>query len=311
MRTSRSRSSDAAIAAAAAALLALGAPAAARAQACCAGASALGAGRLAPHEDAVAGVAVRSTVFHGSMSRDGEYARWHAGTAEIGLQQDLIGTFRVLGHGQLTAILPFVQTYRSVPGLSGMGGGLGDVQLAARYDFIEPGASATWPGVALTWSLTLPTGVPAESDASPLATGATGAGTVVAAGQIVLERGFGDFFAQAAGGAEWRSPREIAGLHSQRGPAFTAFAAGGYSFRGGLVAALTLAYRAELEARREGLPVPGSGQELLRAGLAGGYSLSDDWRIQLAVTGDVPAAPLSRNEQVGVSASFTLLRSAW
>lgn len=297
-------------AAALAGVLVLAAPSVARAQACCAGASALGTGRLAPHEDAVAGVAVRGLVYHGSISREGAYTGWHSGTAELGFEQDLIGTFRVLRHGQLTAVVPIVETYRSVPGLSDFGGGLGDVQLAARYDFVEPGMSPTWPGVALTWSLTLPTGVAPESAQSPLGTDATGTGTVLAAGQLVLERGFGDALVQVAGGAEWRSPREVSGLHTQRGPAFTVSGAGGYSFDSGVVAAVTLAYRAELDARLEGVTVPGSGRELLRVGVSGGYSLPDEWRIQAAVTADVPAAPFSRNEQVGATATFTLLRSA-
>jgi hypothetical protein len=289
----------------------LAAPAAARAQACCAGASALGTARLAPHEDAVAGVVVRALFLHGTMRRDGAYAAAPAGTMEIGLEQGIVGTLRVLGHGQLTAIIPFVETYRAVPGRSDLGGGLGDVQLAARYDFLEPGASPTWPGIALQWSLTLPTGVTPEAAKSPLATDATGAGSVLAGAQLVLERGFGDAFVQAAGGAEWRSPREVAGLHTQRGPALTASAAAGYSFENGIVGALTVAYRAELDARLEGARVPDSGRELLRAGVSAGYSLSDDWRIQASVLGDVPAAPFSRNEPVGASVSFTLLRSAW
>lgn len=311
MRRSRSRSSDAAAAAGLGALLLLAAPSTARAQACCAGASALGTGRLAPHEDAVAGVSLRALYFHGSMRRDGTYAGAPSGTSEGSFEQSVLGTYRVLRHGQLTAVVPFVETYRSVPGRSDFGGGLGDVQLAARYDFVEPGASATWPGVALSWSLTLPTGVAPESAKSPLAADATGTGTVGAAGQLILERAFGDVFVQAAGGAEWRSPREVAGLRTQRGPAFSAFGAVGYSFDGALVGALTLTYRAELDARLQGGPVPDSGRELLRAGASAGYSLSDDWRIQASILCDVPAAPFSRNEPVGAGVSFTLLRSVW
>ena len=259
----------------------------------------------------MAGVVARGQLFHGSMRRDGTYAGWPSGTTELAFEQSLFGTFRVLGHGQLTAIVPFVETYRSVPGLSETGGGLGDVQLAARYDFVEPGASPKWPGIALTWSLTLPTGVAPEAAKSPLATGATGTGAVIAGGQLALERGFGDFFVQATTGAEWRSPRVVAGLHTQRGPALTGSAAAGYSFESGLVTALALAFRAELDARLQGNAVPGSGRELTRVSLSAGYSFSFDWRIQAAATADLPAAPFSRNEQVGTSVSFTLLRSAW
>ncbi|MEZ4294964.1 MAG: hypothetical protein R3B70_08295 [Polyangiaceae bacterium] len=297
--------------AAALALIALAAPADALAQACCAGASALGNGRLAPHEDALVGLTLRATDFHGSMTHDGAYAAAPDGVSDIELQQELVGTMRIFEHGQLTAIVPVLETFRSVPGLSEMGGGLGDVQLGARYDFIEPGASPRWPGIALAWSLTLPTGVSPEEASQPLATDATGTGALAASGQVVLERGFGDAFVQLSGGAEWRSPRVVADLHTQRGPTLSTFGAAGYSFSNGVVAALTLVYRAELPARIEGVTVPDSGSELTRAGVSMGYSLDDDWRIQAGFVADLPVAPLSRNLPAGVGLSFTLIRSSW
>jgi hypothetical protein len=285
-------------------------PARAFGQACCAGASALGIARLAPHEDAVAGLGARLVWLYGSMDGERRYVPAPPKTAELDLQQDFVGTVRVLGHGQLTAIVPIVETYRKVPGLAEVGGGLGDVQLAARYDFIEPGASPQWPGMALSFGLTLPTGRAPETS-SPLATASTGTGSTQAGAQIALERGFGDVLVNLSGSALWQAPRVVFDLHEQRGPAFTAFAAGGYSFRNGVVAALTAAYTAELDGRLEGVTVPGSGHELTRVGVSGGYALSSDWRLQASLFGDLPVGPLARNQPLGAGLSAMLLRSAW
>ena len=286
-------------------------PARAWAQACCAGATAIGTTRLAPHEDAVVGVSARAFTLFGSVSRDGAYVGAPEGVVDVGLEQSFVGALRVLRHGQVSFVVPIVETYRKVPGLGEIGGGLGDVMLGARYDFVEPGASATWPGIALALSLTLPTGRSPEEATSPLATDATGTGGAAAGGDLFLERGFGDGFVQVVGSALWRAQRSVLNLYSQRGLTFSGFAAGGYSFPGGLVAAVTLVYRAELDGRLDGATVPGSGHELTRGGLAAGISLSDDWRLQGAVFADLPVAPLSRNHPASTGVSLTLLRSAW
>ncbi len=287
-------------------------PAIARAQACCAAASALGIARLAPHEDAVIGVGARAMSLFASIGPDGKYLGSPANTAEYGFEQDIAATMRVLSHGQITAVVPIVETHRSVPGLTDTGAGIGDVQLGARYDFIETGTSRRWPGIALAWSLTLPTGVAPESASGPLAADATGTGAVQAGAQLALERTFGDTFLHLSGSAVWRSPRVVAGLHTQRGPALGAFAAAGTTFlRGDLVGAVTLGYTAETPVRIEGVLEPESGHEGTRAGLSGGYSFSFDWRVQGALFCDLPFAPLTRNQPVGAGLSLMLLRSGW
>lgn len=291
--------------------LGLLAPREARAQACCAAASAIGIARLAPHEDAVVGVGARAMSLYASMGADGKYIA-PAGASEYDFEQQIAATMRVLSHGQITAVIPIVETYRSVPGLTDAGGGIGDIQLGARYDFVETGTSRTWPGIALSWSLTVPTGRAPESATQPLAADATGTGGLQAGGQLSLEKTFGDPFVHLSGAAVWRAPRFVSGLHTQRGPAFTAFAAAGTTFlRGDLVGAVTLSYTAELTTRLEGVAVPDSGNEVTRAGVSAGYSLSFDWRLQGSLFSDLPIAPLSRNQPVGAGLSLMLLRSGW
>lgn len=309
MRPSSSRSRKHTCCAAAVALLAAFAPSRAWAQACCASASAIGTARLAPYEDAVAGLGVRAVALYASLDPHGRYVAPPRDTIELDFEQQVAGTIRVLRHGQLTFLVPLVETYRSVPGLAESGAGLGDIRLGARYDFIEPGSSPTWPGIALSFGLTLPTGRAPEAASKPLATDATGTGAVQASAQIALEKPLhGDVFVYLSGSADWRSPRVVSGLHEQRGPAFIAFAALGDSFKNGLVAAVTATYTAELDARLEGARLPGSGYELARAGLSGGYSFSDEWRAQMSLFGDLP---LGRNQPLGAGLSFMLLRTGW
>ena len=288
-------------------------PAIARAQACCAAASALGVARLAPHEDAVIGLGFRGTSLWASMGPDGKFIASPARTSEFDLEQDLAGSIRVLEHGQLTVVLPIVETYRSVPGLRDLGGGFGDIQLGARYDFVETGQSRRWPGIALAWSLTIPTGRSPEDAKGPLAADATGTGSVQAGAQLSVERTFGDSFAHLSGAAVWRAPRVVGDIHTQRGPALSAFAAVGTTFlkRGNLVGAVTLGYTAETPSRTQGVLEPGSGHESTRLGVSGGYSFNFDWRLQWSLYSDVPVAPLTRNQPLGAGLSIMVFRSGW
>src|SRR4051794_13557073 len=87
----------------------IAAPRPARAQACCAGASALTPARLALHEDALVAASIRTTDIVGSFNPSGHYVASPAGTSELDFEQDLIGTLRVLGRGQVSAVVPLVE----------------------------------------------------------------------------------------------------------------------------------------------------------------------------------------------------------
>lgn len=257
------------------------------------------------------GIGARVTNLYGSMDREGKFLD-PGGATELDFEQQIAASMRVLEHGQLTVVVPIVETYRSVPGLTDAGAGLGDVQLGARYDFVETGQSRRWPGIALAWSLTVPTGRAPESASGPLAADATGTGSVQAGGQLSFEKTFGDRFVHLSGSAVWRAPRVVAGIHTQRGPSFTAFAAAGTTFFDSkLVTALTASYTAEIGTRQEGVFLPDSGNEVTRAGVSGGYSFSFDWRLQASLFGDIPVSPLSRNQPMGTGLSLMLLRSGW
>jgi hypothetical protein len=183
---SRSRS-----AAALACVFALAVPARAKAQSCCAGASALTPARLALHEDALVGLQLKAADLYGSFDGQRHFLGASAGAKELDFEQDLAGSVRVFKRGQLSAILPMVETYRRIPGLSEAGGDLGDLQLGARWDFTIPGSSVTIPAVALAAGVMLPTGRAPESASKPLATDATGIGAVQGSLALALEQASG------------------------------------------------------------------------------------------------------------------------
>ena len=68
---------------------------------------------------------------------------------------------RVARRAQVS-LLPIVQTHRQSSGVDEWGGGLGDVALAGRYDFLLASEAVRWPGVALLAAATLPTGRPVD-----------------------------------------------------------------------------------------------------------------------------------------------------
>lgn len=305
-RRSRSRSLALGLALGLAALLA---PAAARAQACCAGSTALVPGRLNMGEDALAAVQVRGTGVTGSFDAAGRFVRSPRGATEIGLEQDLIATVRVLEDGQLSILAPVVETVRRLPGASDAGGGLGDLQYAARWDFTITGMSPPIPGIAVLASLTLPTGVAPEQARRPLGTDATGTGAFHGAFGAALEQTFGRVLINVTGSVTIHSARSVQGMHAQLGPTFSVFGALGWWFDGGAALALTASYLGELATRNDGVAVPDSGRALLRLGLSGGYSFSSAWRLQASVFGDPPAPHAGQNQPAGVGGAATLLRT--
>ena len=285
-------------------------PATARAQACCAGGTALSPGRLNLHESELVGLQLKGTGITGSFDGGGRFIASPSGVAEADLEQDLIATLRVLTRGQFTVVLPLLETWRHASGISDSGGGVGDIQVNLRWDATDAGASRTIPGVAVLAALLLPTGLPPESATHVLSTDATGAGMVQGTLGLSLEQTFGKVLVNLTGSTTLHTARTVLGMHTQLGPSFNGFAALGYSFDAGPVAALTASYTGELDSLNDGAAQPGSARRQLRFGISGGYALSDWWRVQGGVFGDPPAAHFGQNQPTGAGMSATLLR-AW
>src|ERR1700690_4259095 len=83
------------------------APATARAQACCAAAGLVIPARLRLHEDYGVGLQVRGRILFGSFDPEGSYHATAAG--DFDGEQDLFAAVRVLEHGQVAVLAPFLE----------------------------------------------------------------------------------------------------------------------------------------------------------------------------------------------------------
>jgi hypothetical protein len=302
LRRSRSLELAAAIAIAAAATLA---PGAARGQACCAGSSAFSPGRLAMHEDYLVGAAARGAYAFGSFDGRGHYATNPRGSSEVDLEQDVLGAVRVLGDGQVAVLVPFVQTYRQAQSTgSEIGGGIGDVNLAVRWDFLVAGQSTTLPGIGLLAGLTFPTGRPPEEADTPLATSATGIGAFQANAGLAIEQAFGAWLVNVTGIVAKRTPREVQGFRSTLGTQWTFLGALAYAFPNEASLAGVVSYSIEGDATVGGHDVPDSGRRLLRTSVAAAYPLTDRLRLQASVFFDPPLVYVGQNQLTTIGASL-------
>ncbi len=270
----------------------------------------LSPGRLELHESALVGLQTKVTGAIGSFGPDGSFSPEPKGTSEVDFEQDLIATLRVLSRGQVTVLVPLMETYRRVPGITDAGGGIGDIVVNARWDATLAGTSRIVPGIAVLAALTLPTGVPPDQATHVLSADSTGRGMVQGALGLSLEQTFGPVLVNLTGSATLHTARTVMGVHSLLGPSFNAFAALGYSFAAGPVAAVTASYTASLDSQTNGADQPDSAERQLRLFVSGGYSITDAWRIQGGIFADPPAAQLGQNQSVaGVGFSATVFRT--
>jgi hypothetical protein len=130
-------------------------------------------------------------------------------------------------------LVPVVQTYRRARGTSDFGGGFGDVNLSARYDFALAGESEVVPGIAALAGITFPAGRPAESsDAAnhPLAADATGIGAYQLNLGVALEQTAGPWLFGVTALYAKRTPRTVGAGKITLGAQWTVLAAAAYTF---------------------------------------------------------------------------------
>ncbi|HEV3193545.1 MAG TPA: hypothetical protein VGY54_23715 [Polyangiaceae bacterium] len=287
--------------------LSAGHPVRAWAQACCAGGSAVTPGRLKPYEDALVGIQMRVAGVLGSYDVSGRYLASPAGDTEADLEQDLLGALRVLPRGQVAVLIPLVETSRATP-LDGshFGGGIGDMNLSARYDFALAGERHYFPGLALLAGVTMPTGRPVESATSRLAVDATGIGAFQGQFGLALEQTFGPWLVNATGTVAARGSRFGETLGTQ----ITVLAAGAYTFTNDAALALAVSYAFEGDARTtSGTPVPSSSKRVTTATISILWPLGNGWRLLGGVLLNPPIENLGSNQPTTGGFTFTVIRS--
>jgi hypothetical protein len=283
----------------------------AAAQACCAGGTVVTPTRLALHEDVAVGVQLRARVNPGSFGADGHYTS-SSGVEQI-FEQDVAASVRVAEKGQLGAVLPILQTHRNVAGLNDWGGGVGDVSLTARYDFLLGAQSLYWPGFGVLAASTIPTGTPPDKASHPLAADATGDGTYDVTIGVDVEKAAGHLYAALNG---WLTHRFARRLTAGGGPSlsesfslrWTLLAVAGYVFDSEAALGLYVNTLNEGPATIDGAEDPTSSLRLTTVGLAGVLPIRDLWRIQGAVFKDVTVDSFGRNEPAGYGLTLSLVR---
>lgn len=312
----------AASAAAAAIAIAAFAPRA-QAQACCGAATAVSPGRLTMAESFLVGGLVRVLRPIGtfgsadSIESDRTWHRAEAGTSDWDTALDLFATARFARKGQVTLVVPLVENWRATAAHSSHGGGLGDVRIAARWDFTRAGASKTIPGIAVLAGLTFPTGRAADDPAvdDVLRAKATGTGRYSGSIGVGLEQSFGPWLVlvQALVSRSLTRHVDVGGgqtLSSQPGTALTTTAALAYGFDNDAALGAFATYEVEADATIDGVRSEGSGSALTTVGLAWVYPFSDSYRLQGALTTNPPISGFGRNRPGGPAMSVTFIR-AW
>src|SRR5262245_57007389 len=142
----------------------------------CVGTGLVTPARLRTFEDRAVGVQMRARSVMGDFSGSRNYAT-SANRSELGFEEDLFGALRLGSRFQVALSAPFIQTARSAAGVSGFGGGLGDVAASVRYDAVDAGTRGPWPGIAILAGAAFPTGQPLDEADDPLETSGTGTGS--------------------------------------------------------------------------------------------------------------------------------------
>jgi hypothetical protein len=287
-------------------LVVCGSPARALAQACCAGGSVITPARLALHEDGLVGLQEKAGSVLGTYELSRQYRPQTAGVTELDFEQDLFAALRVLPRAQVALLVPLLETRRATPALgSQFGGGIGDVNVSARYDFVVAGESRYVPGIALLAGLTMPTGRTPENAAPPLLSNATGIGAFQLNAALALEQTFGSWLVDATAIVAKRT--DYGG--ETPGTQVTLLAAGAYVFENDAAMALSASYAFEGDATSGGADVPDSAKNVTTLTLSGLWPVSDAWKLLGGIYLNPPVTSLGTNQPSVAGMTYTLIRS--
>ncbi len=261
------------------------------------------------HEDALVGMQARSGLATGSFGDAGHFSGTPSGTSEYDFEEDAFGAARVFDRGQVALLVPFVETARKNPLESELGGGMGDVNLSVRYDFLLAGQSRYVPGIALLAGETFPTGTSPNRARHQLATDATGTGAFQGNGGVAIEQTFGPILLQSAAIVAVRAPYSAAGVNETLGPQLSTLFGAAYTFPNEAAVALSLTYTLESAATIDGVTAEGSARHVANVGASGIFPLSDTLRLQGGLYFNPPLAPFGRNQPTTAGLTLGIVRS--
>ena len=282
-------------------------PARAHAQACCAGSGAVTPARLALHEDALVGTTLHVGGVLGNYAPDGTYTAQPPHTTEVDVEEDLLAAARVTKRGQLSLLIPLIETYRAYPGQSAHSGGVGDINVGARYDFVLAVEALYVPGIALLAGATFPTGKPPEQATAPLAVDATGIGAFQANVGLAIEETWRNWLVNVSGIVAQRATRHVQGVDETLGTQLTGIAAVAYTFQSEAAVGVVASYAAEGNATINGSPDPDSHKRILTLSGVALYPITDEVRIQGGLFLTPPVSSFGANQPASAGMTLTLL----
>ena len=280
----------------------------ASAQVCCTAGGAIEPARLMMHEKALVALQLHGSNGWGSLDRSGGFVFAPEGVRDTELQQTLIGTVRVLRRAQFALALPIVEIWRDAGSVHELGGGIGDVSLSGRWDFVYPAESETVPGIGVIAGAAFPTGRAPESAGLPLGSDATGTGVNQLRAGVNLEQVFGDFVLSGTIAGAYALPHRVGGVNELLGPELNLVLAGGYAINPVTQLALTFASLRGTDAVIDGAVAHGTARGLSSVALTAGRQLGRAWRLNAGLSCDLPW--LGQNRPVGFGGSFMLIH-AW
>jgi len=285
-------------------------PRTAAAQACCVGTGLVTPARLRTFEDRALGVQMRARSVIGAFGGSGSYAMSGAGNRELGFEEDLFAALRLGSRVQVGLWAPFVQTSRQSGGLSGFGGGLGDVAVNARFDAIDAGTRGRWPGIAFLGALSFPTGQPLDQGGADdlLSTSGTGTGSFEGSLGVAFEEILGQGFVSMAGWAAKRSARSANGVEQSFAPRFSALLTGGYTFGHDVTLGAFASALRQGDNRDANGPIANSGTALVTTGAAFALPFWQMWRLQTTAFIDLPIAGWGQNQTAGFGGTAAVIR---
>ncbi|MHB8873737.1 MAG: hypothetical protein ACYC8T_08630 [Myxococcaceae bacterium] len=259
----------------------------AHAAACCLSSSAFGIGRLALWEDFAVILGASTSPVAGDWNAQGAWTPNPDGYAENEWRAQLSALANLHPRLQVSGRAPVVLTQRAYGDQREAGGGLGDAQLALRYEPVFQGEYAPFPEVALNAGVTIPLG--RTTQASNLGTEVTGRGSWVLTASATMEIAKAIWFVQAGGGITLPLPMAKAdGLGQQFGMGYQATVAGGAEVVKKVVLSLVARYAYEGIRREQTalsmngayLDVPQSQAWDFGVGLNAAYLLNPHWTLQ-------------------------------
>lgn len=282
----------------------------AQGSACCGSGHGLGQ-RLNRSENAALAVSIRAANRFGSYDPTAGFFRAPSATVDDEIRADLSGLYAPVRGLQFGISVPFVFNVRTLGSDSAWNGGIGDVSASARFDILPVETLRSWPAVALTMGLTVPTGRPIADARDKLATDATGQGIFEVRPGIFWEKSFsGSAVAFLVGSLGFRSSQtDIEGHRIQRAPRLFLLAAGGPVFHNGLSLSIGLIHEHEWAPSIDSIAVPNGDRYRTALMAFAGYDLPHQLTLFGSCELDLPWSYSGQNELAAIAVSIGLRRS--